>query len=97
MCLRDGMHPKQHQITAIKWSILPAHSTKPAFHSLKSPTGRPRWRLGELWVPAASDETYLRAVVERVSQAGILPHCYRASVLSIISAWPPTVASPRFA
>ena len=72
MCLRDGMHPKQHQITVDQMVDIAGALDEAGVPLIEVTHGD---GLGGASVnygfPAASDETYLRAVVERVSQAGI--------------------------
>ena len=98
MCLRDGMHPKQHQITVDQMVDIAGALDDAGVPLIEVTHGD---GLGGASVnygfPAASDETYLRAVVERVSQAGISALLLPGIGLSIISVWRPTVASPRFA
>ena len=73
MCLRDGMHPKQHQITVDQMVDIAGALDDAGVPLIEVTHGD---GLGGASVnygfPAASDETYLRAVVERVSQAGHL-------------------------
>ena len=72
MCLRDGMHPKQHQITVDEMVDIAGALDTAGVPLIEVTHGD---GLGGASVnygsPAASDETYLRAVVERVEHAAI--------------------------
>ena len=72
MCLRDGMHPKQHQITVDEMVDIAGALDAAGVPLIEVTHGD---RLGGASVnygfPSASDETYLRAVVERVEHAAI--------------------------
>jgi 4-hydroxy-2-oxovalerate/4-hydroxy-2-oxohexanoate aldolase len=72
MCLRDGMHPKQHQITVDEMVDIAGALDAAGVPLIEVTHGD---GLGGASVnygfPAASDETYLRAVVERVEHSAI--------------------------
>ena len=72
MCLRDGMHPKQHQITVDEMVDIAGALDAAGVPLIEVTHGD---GLGGASVnygfSAASDETYLRAVVERVEHSAI--------------------------
>ena len=72
MCLRDGMHPKQHQITVDEMVDIAGALDAAGVPLIEVTHGD---GLGGASVnygfPAASDEAYLRAVVERVEHSAI--------------------------
>ncbi len=72
MCLRDGMHPKQHQITLAQMQSISAALDEAGVPLIEVTHGD---GLGGASVnygfSAESDETYLRGVVETVKQARI--------------------------
>lgn len=72
MCLRDGMHPKQHQITVEEMIDIAGALDDAGVPLIEVTHGD---GLGGASVnygfPHASDETYLRAVVERVTNSAI--------------------------
>ena len=72
MCLRDGMHPKRHQITLEQMVDIAGALDAAGVPLIEVTHGD---GLGGASVnygfPAESDETYLRAVVSTVKQAGI--------------------------
>jgi 4-hydroxy-2-oxovalerate/4-hydroxy-2-oxohexanoate aldolase len=72
MCLRDGMHPKQHQITVAQMVEIAGALDDAKVPLIEVTHGD---GLGGASVnygfPAADDETYLRAVTERVTTSKI--------------------------
>jgi len=72
MCLRDGMHPKQHQITVQQMVTIAAAMDEAGIPLIEVTHGD---GLGGASVnygfPAASDEEYLTAVCKAVKNAGI--------------------------
>lgn len=72
MCLRDGMHPKQHQITVEQMVVIAGALDDAKVPLIEVTHGD---GLGGASVnygfPAADDETYLRAVTERVTTSKI--------------------------
>ena len=72
MCLRDGMHPKQHQITVQQMVTIAAAMDEAGIPLIEVTHGD---GLGGASVnygfPAASDEEYLTAVCKAVNNAGI--------------------------
>ncbi|MCX2976655.1 4-hydroxy-2-oxovalerate aldolase [Candidatus Marimicrobium litorale] len=72
MCLRDGMHPKQHQITVQQMVTIAAAMDEAGVPLIEVTHGD---GLGGASVnygfPAASDEEYLTAVCKAVKNAGI--------------------------
>ncbi len=72
MCLRDGMHPKQHQITVEQMVDIAGALDEAGVPLIEVTHGD---GLGGASVnygfPHASDETYLRAVVDCVKQSAI--------------------------
>lgn len=72
MCLRDGMHPKQHQITVQQMVTIAAAMDEAGIPLIEVTHGD---GLGGASVnygfPAASDEEYLTAVCKAVRNAGI--------------------------
>ena len=72
MCLRDGMHPKQHQITVQEMVTIAAAMDEAGIPLIEVTHGD---GLGGASVnygfPAASDEEYLTAVCKAVKNAGI--------------------------
>ena len=72
MCLRDGMHPKQHQITVQQMVTIAAAMDEAGIPLIEVTHGD---GLGGASVnygfPAASDEEYLTAVCKAVKNAGV--------------------------
>ena len=72
MCLRDGMHPKRHQITVEQMKTIARGLDAAGVPLIEVTHGD---GLGGASVnygfPAASDEEYLRAVIPEISQASV--------------------------
>jgi hypothetical protein len=95
MCLRDGMHPKQHLIT-LKQMVDVATALDAAGVPLIEVTHGDG--LGGASVnygfPAHSDEEYLRAVIRSSSAPRFRRCCCPASAPSSTCSWRTTAASP---